>query len=546
MKKRSLFSLITAVVLLIAVLTAPVADAVVFTFETQGTYDTPNSAWLTDVVINEDTATVAGIIQTANFSPVPEYKYSETPSSFKKDVSYYTSVYSLNTGMAKTGYIYLFDFLNKNSNIVSANVSDAAVRDYLEGIGIKYPSSVSTDELVMARALYTVLITGAYAGVNVDGKSLDEMIMDYVSVFTGIDAASLKKWTPGGSILSLDDYILAASKFSLWTNGYDVSAETDSDEVFRLMAVMSLEKMGISTDKNASSELIKSSYTAALLGVKYGVSLNRERLSEALKSGDEAVAFYILQALGQTAGLSIREDNCSFDDAFNLVAENTDAFNLEENEFYADIYEYNVYLSAKRSSVWLMPKAYSGSSKNSIVELSMNGKTLRNNYYNEIELNSSLKVQTFTLRSECTTKGKTKVCNYVFNFYQGLNDAPKGDIPTADDFNGFVSSDTIIGSIFSSMGINRTITSVVDSFLTDVPSSVKGVISFIAPTFGEEKNTSDTVENSGTNYEKELVCSSILDKIGSVADIDIKGLDGIGYLSEVVSGEKLNLVSFGK
>ena len=79
MKKRSLFSLITAVVLLIAVLTAPVADAVVFTFETQGTYDAPNSAWLTDVVINEDTATVAGIVQTANFSPVPEYKYSETP-----------------------------------------------------------------------------------------------------------------------------------------------------------------------------------------------------------------------------------------------------------------------------------------------------------------------------------------------------------------------------------------------------------------------------------------------------------------------------------
>lgn len=196
MKKRSLFSLITAVVLLIAVLTAPVADAVVFTFETQGTYDAPNSAWLTDVVINEDTATVAGIIQTANFSPVPEYKYSETPSSFKKDVSYYTSVYSLNTGLAKTGYIYLFDLLNKNSNIVSANVSDAAVRDYLEGIGIKYPSSVSTDELVMARALYTVLITGAYAGVNVDGKSLDEMIMDYVSVFTGIDAASLKNGHP--------------------------------------------------------------------------------------------------------------------------------------------------------------------------------------------------------------------------------------------------------------------------------------------------------------------------------------------------------------
>ena len=258
MKKRSVYSLISVFVLIIAVLTAPVADAAILTFETQNSYASPDSAWLTDVVINEDTATVAGLVQRAHFSPVPVYKYSETPESFKKDVSYYTSIYSLNDGMQKAGYVYLFDLLNKNSNIIAANVSDSAVRDYLEGVGIVYPSEVDADELVMARALYTAMITGAYAGISPDGKSLDEMIIGYVSAFSGIDAASLKQWMPQNSVLSLDEYILAASKLALWTNGYDVTADTDSNEVFRLIAVMSLEKMGIGTDKNASSEDLRS------------------------------------------------------------------------------------------------------------------------------------------------------------------------------------------------------------------------------------------------------------------------------------------------
>lgn len=547
MKKRSVYSLISVLVLLFAVLTAPVANAVVFTFETQTNHDKPDNAWLTDTVINEDTVTIGGLIQTAHFSPVPDYKYSETLSSFVADVGYFASVYSLSEGMQKAGYIYLFDLLNKNSNIVSANVSDSAVRDYLEGVGIKYPSSVSSDELVMARALYTAMITGAFAGLEPDGKSLDEMIIGYVSAFTGIDTSSLKKWAPNGSVLSLDEYILAASKLSLWTNGYDVSTDTSENEVYRLMAVMSLEKMGISTDRNSSFESLKAAYTAALLGVKYGVSLNRDKLNTALKSGDEAVAFLILQALGQQAGLSIREDNCSLEDAFWLVAENTDAFALEEDEFYADIYEYNVWLTAKRSSIWIMPKAYSGNNKSAIVEITADGKSLRNNYYNEIELNSALTMQTVTLRVECTLGGKTSTCNYVFNIYQGTQDAPKGDIPTADDLAGLVTSDTIISGIFSSMGINKNLNSVVDSFLLSVPSTVKSVISFIAPTFGnDETKAEESTSNGGTNAEKNIVCAAILDKIGSVVDIDIRGVDGIGLLKSISSEKGLDLISFGK
>lgn len=548
MKKRSVYSLISVFVLIIAVLTAPVADAVILTFETQNSYASPDSAWLTDVVINEDTATVAGLVQRAHFSPVPVYKYSETPESFKKDVSYYTSIYSLNDGMQKAGYVYLFDLLNKNSNIIAANVSDSAVRDYLEGVGIVYPSEADADELVMARALYTAMITGAYAGISPDGKSLDEMIIGYVSAFSGIDAASLKQWMPQNSILSLDEYILAASKLALWTNGYDVTADTDSNEVFRLIAVMSLEKMGIGTDKNASSEDLKASYTASLLGLKYGVSLNRDKFSSALRKGDEAVAFYVLQMLGQKAGLSIRSDNCSYDDAFYLVAENTDAFVLDDDEFYADIYEYNVYLTAKRPSVWLMPKSYSGSNKNSIVEITADGDTLRDNYYNEIDLNSSLEVQTVKVKVSCTANGKTSVCTYTFNFYQSSKEPPKGDIPTADDIAGFITSDSIISGIFSSMGINRNLGTAADNLLVSVPSAVKSVISFISPTFGEENGTDVTGSNAddSSRAEKEIVCVSILDKIGSVADIDIKGVDGLKLVDNTVSGKGLDLVSFGK
>lgn len=534
--------------LIIATVTAPVADAVMLTFETQGSYDAPDSAWLTDVVINEDTATVSGLVRRAHYSAEPDYPYSETPESFKSDVAYYSKIYSLNSDMVKAGYVYLFDLLNQNSNLIAANVSDGAVRDYLEGIGIVYPSEVGTEELVMARALYMAMITGSYAGISPDGKSLDEMLIGYVSTFSGIDTASVRKWMPANSVLSLDEYILAASKLTLWSNGYNVDAETDSDEVFRLIAVMALEKMGISTDRNASAEELKTVYTAVLLGKKYGISLNSDRLAAALEKGDEAVAFYILQAVGSQNGLSIRSDNCSYEEAFELVAENTDAFALEDDEFYADIYEYNVYLTAKRSSVWLMPKSYSGSLDDCIVEIVSDGVTLRDNYYNEIELNSSLEIQTVKVRVSCTERGKTSTCTYTFNFYQSENEPETDKIPTADDIAGLITSDSIIGGIFSSMGINRNLGSAVDELLVSVPSAVKSVISFISPTFGDDGAVSDSAETAddSSHEEKEIVCKAILDKIGSVVDVDIKGIDGLKLADSAVSGGITDFVSFGK
>ena len=98
------------------------------------------------------------------------------------------------------------------------------------------------------------------------------------------------------------------------------------------------------------------------------------------------------------------------------------------------------------------------------------------------------------------------------------------------------------------MGINRNLGTAADNLLVSVPSAVKSVISFISPTFGEENGTDVTGSNAddSSRAEKEIVCVSILDKIGSVADIDIKGVDGLKLVDNTVSGKGLDLVSFGK
>ena len=58
-------------------------------------------------------------------------------------------------------------------------------------------------------------------------------------------------------------------------------------------------------------------------------------------------------------------------------------------------------------------------------------------------------------------------------------------------------------------------------------------------------DSAETADDS-SHEEKEIVCKAILDKIGSVVDVDIKGIDGLKLADSAVSGGITDFVSFGK
>lgn len=504
---KHIISLSTAV----AILAADIIMSTALTaFETQYDYEESHPAWLTDLVIKEDMKTVEGMAQRVSLVPVPEYPYTETPESFRDDVDYFTSLYNLEAGSQRAGYIYFFEILNAESDLIAGDVSDADIREYLEGIGIAYPQNVGSDELVIARALFTALVSGNVNGnLFVSGASLEEVLVSYMSQLTGMNIEELKAWMPSGSILSLDEYILAASKLTLWSNGYDVTVDTPEDEVYRLVAVMTVKSRGLSVDTDLSFEELNIKYIAALLSEKYSVSVDSAKLSEAI--GKDNVAFYILQLIGKQNGLSVREDNASYEDAFYLVAENSNAFDVETDEFYADITLYDAYLQKRCSSLWIYPTAYLSGRDSCSVVITVNGTAVRDNYYSEISVDPDAQLQELEIVVTAIEKGETFTYTYVVRIHQGTYASVEGDDPVSGETeNEFVSSDRIILDILASLNVNIDVTELFNGVLPETPAESLDIESYIVPVFGGKTEESD---NSGETEDSEVFYLGLLDEI---------------------------------
>lgn len=541
MSKRKLLRAVLSVALSVCLAFGVIpVSAGVLTFETQYDYDEADIAWLTDLVIKEDMTTVEGMAQRVDLVPDAEYPYTETAESFSDEVDYFTALYNLELGSERAGYIYFFELLNANNELLAADVSDADIKDYLEGVGISYPSSPSSDDYVMARVLFTALVSGAYGnGFSGNGLSLEEAAVSYLAKLTGVNINTLKEWMPDGSVQSLDDYILAASKLTLWSNGYNVSSDTDDDEVYRLIAVMTVKSQGISADSSLSYDELKLKYMATLLGKKYSVSLDSAKLGEALQN--DTVAFYILQLMGKKSGLSLREDNSTYEEAFKLVAENTGVFDVSSDDFYADIKFYDVYLKGLRSSIWVYPTAFVTNLSSYDVLISVNGITVRNNYYNEIDLDTSKDEQMLYIKVTANGNGRSSECIYAVTVHQGDYSSVPGDKPVEEGYRpSYSSADSLVADVLANLGMNSVISAVLNKTYDSLPKTVSGVVSFIAPTF-EGDTPVGSVSDGGNENDEFFI--AVLDEIGSVMDTEISGIPGIELTSEMSDAD--SFITFG-
>ena len=528
------------------------AAAALFAFETQFEYESADPAWLTDLVFKEDMSSVDGLAHRCQLVPKPEYPYTETAESFQKDVDRYCALYNLNEGSQRAAYLYFFDVLGTQAGgILAGEISDDDIRVYLESVGIQYPEEPDSDEKIVARALYSAMATGAFSGVTA-GASLEEVMVTYLANLTGMNMDTLREWMPEDSVLSLDSYILAASKLALWTNGYDVTEETGENDIFRLVAVMTIEQLGVSADSSLTFEELKYKYMAAMLGRKYGVSVDGDRLAAAIGAGN--AAFYMLQLLGKQGGVSIREDNSTYEEAFDLVAENTDVFKLEEGEFYADISLYELTLTYKRSSIWIYPTAYVSGNDDYVVSIDVNGFAVRNGYYTEVAVDPNKPTQTLAVSVTATSPKKSSHFVYYIDLHQGKLEKPVDPAKTPESgsvtsSNPFISSESIVAQVMSSFGLDPAILSYYGSALYTFTPVTQRVLTYISPSFDAEtlfaeELAVDPAESFSVLSDEEY--KSVLDEIGNLADVSIRGIDGTALPGEQQGGFDLSqYVTFG-
>ena len=541
MKFKRSVSLIISLALCVSAFLVPSAASSVLPFETQYNYSAADYAWLTDLVIKEDLNDVSAVAGRCTLVASPDYPYTETPESFAEEVNEFCTFYNLNENTVKAGYLYFVELLGSNSSAFAAQASDAQVRAYLEDAGIVYPASPDTGTTVLAKALYTAMVTGAFPADKIgSGAALEKTLTEFVVNISGFRASDLSAWIRGGQLNSLDDYTLAASRMALWSNGYDVTVDTDPDEVYKLMAVMTIRSLGISVDADVPFSELQSKYTAAMLGKRYAVTADPTRLSNASAKGE--APFYMLQLIGQKEGLSIRQDASSYEEAFAFVASQTDLFDIEEGEFYADIYNYDIYLTAPRSSLWLYPTSYYGAVSPDSVTVFCNGVRIKDNYFTEVPVDPTEAVQKLTITVNCTA-GAGSVKEYVITVHSE-NAGPVNENPEGSEYPAYPSSDSIISAILNSAGVDPQVTAAAENLFGGLQKNPQSALAYLTPTFSSDRLSSVDAEQLFGDASSYL---GILDAMGSsVKDMDLDDVFALGLEARSSAGALgFDSISFG-
>lgn len=433
-------------------------------------------SWLRSLIVKEDIMTAEGAAKRSTLVPVADYPYTHTSASFKKEVDSYVKLYTLDENSHKAAYLYFFKQIDAMGIISDPNVTDKAKIQYLKDEGIIVPDGVESDstQMLMAGALYAYMTNDLYyvfTGnpesdvVIPDQTPLEEALLIYTIKLTGQQNTVMdftKKHFGVTKITSLDEYIYYTSMYALWTKGLVSQNELSSiseDEVYRRLALMEIREQGITIGDGASMEDIKMAYLAAGLSEQYNVTVDYTELKA--KYNENKVPFYILQLmLKQDKGLQISETQ-KYSEAFDFVAKKTNRFKLDD-DFYADIYEYDINLEYKRNQIYLRtapltPDSASGETNKATVKVRVflgDGTELPYDNYCAVKLSDGVK-ETVTLVVKYFINGASvNSTTYKLNFIQGSKNSPKtsGVYDMTGTVPAFANS-TVSGSAFDGSGI---------------------------------------------------------------------------------------------
>ena len=415
---------------------APVIDATNIGVNTQYKYEENDPSWLRQLTIKEDMLSSSGLINEEVLHPVCSYPYTSDAPHFKAQVEEYIEIYTLDDNSQRAAYLYLLNQVGALGIIAEPDTTDEDKIEWLrnQGIIITKEDINDPEKMLMISALYALMkndLYYVYTGETLkipEGTPLEEAIVMYLMALSGEGSelsAFILKYFGSSSVGSLDDYIYYTSLMALYTQGYVSPIEIPTitrNEVYRRVAIMTIRNAGIAIDsETATTEEIRHKYLSAMLGTQYSVTIDPSAFKKALDKNN--APYYILQRMAyEDSKVTISATKYTYEECFKIVLQKTHRFDLE-NEFYSDIYEYDIHLDniRKNISVNTNPITKNGTT------ISINGVDVTAGSYALVELAGKAK-ETITIICRNTTNKKTYQTIYKVNVYQGITEAPDSDL----------------------------------------------------------------------------------------------------------------------
>ena len=415
-----------------------------------------NPAWLSDIYVRESSTDFV----KNPMVPRSEGIYSRTLGGFRKEVAELKKLATMTADDLGDAYVKVITQIYQLIDQTGIFDDYDVMKSYLQTEHkIVFPdddSAVNKTYVAVAYAclkydlLYPVL--GIHFDVP-DGTSINRTVV--------LIAAALMGDTVPADVETIEEYAILNIKKTLIENGYKVSENADADEIYSLYKIMMAEKQGyrianqdVANYTQKDKNYLTGAYTAALIKMTYDVAPTPEDALIVVTSSDkDAMPALILGLMIESKGESTLNDN-TLEDLFRHACR-LGLFDLD-NEFYSDIYEYDVYLDYNCKSIWITPFAFAtelGSDKTQYAKITINGTAVKSGASHNFAITGDLTVAKIAVNyDDGTVKNSATYTLYIHNGKEALPEDPTLPLPPFGGNEG--SSGSSSGGNNSSSGGN--------------------------------------------------------------------------------------------
>lgn len=390
---------------------APSVSTTNIGIKTQYLYPENDETWIRKLVIKEDMYSIEGLADAKDLFPVTDYPYRTDAPSFLAEVAQNVELFTLDKDSQRAAYLYVLDQLGAVTVISEPTTDGKTKADWLreQGIVVTAEDEADREKLVMISGLYALMKNDfyyVYKGEHItipEGTPLEEATVIYLVAMSGQDSRLghfIQNNFGREDYGNLEDYVYYTSLMALYTGGYVRANEITTlsrDEVSRRVAIMTINTGGIAVDADtATDEEITLKYLTAMLNRNYKVTMTPDAVKKALAGN--SVAYCILQQMAyEDKRIAITPSKYTYEKAFETVLLRTDRFKLED-DFYSDIFEYNVYLDNTREAIYINPETVYATDDGSLLRMFISGTEYPLGNYARYPLDTTKDVQTLTIK----------------------------------------------------------------------------------------------------------------------------------------------------
>lgn len=388
MKIKRILSLLAAMIILMTSVVLPFTSFAAVVAEngtlrhlpghTQSTSPAYTLAWLDTMIIRDDAMAIA----QARIVPKGDYPYSHTYDEFIAEVENYRFLQGLNEKTVEDGYDMIVNALFYIVTACGMTINEDGMKNYLIRQGVDLPAGMTAKDKTKAAVVFAAMKYDAiYVLYNKKvsfpkGVTLDGAITIILAELLGSELPSGINTVLGFGMYNLKKYVSEFEQIPMSDN-------PSSGEIFHWVKIITAAENDYMVPltrydeaTRAQLEYVDYAYYASIFDTAYDIHVSPAALVDAeVNGGPNETARLILKTMLNEKEVPYNGDE-PCEELFTLACQNG-CFMLDE-EFYSDIFEYDVYVDRNCEKLWFTPfaLAHQLDGDNRYVTVTLGNKTM--------------------------------------------------------------------------------------------------------------------------------------------------------------------------